>query len=111
MSVRSLFCDKVASSTSSTMILFTSFTAATSFIMFGLLPFDYGVLLLMLGFTSTFIGQMGINYLVKKLNRQSVIILCVGIAVTISAVMMAGKALYSHATSGPQAHTHALSIC
>ncbi len=54
---------------------------------------------------------MGINYLVKKLNRQSVIILCVGIAVTISAVVMAGKALYSHATSGPQAHTHALSIC
>ncbi len=53
-----LFRDKVASSTSSTMILFTSFTAATSFIMFGLLPFDYGVLLLVLGFMSTFVGQV-----------------------------------------------------
>ncbi len=85
MSVRSLFCDKVASSTSSTMILFTSFTAATSFIMFGLLPFDYGVLLLMLGFTSTFIGQVWCAIMMwfgwGCMHSSTVALICVSLCV------------------------------
>ncbi len=56
--LRLLFYDKVVSATSATMILFTSVTAATSFILFGLLPFDYGVVLLVCGFISTFAGQV-----------------------------------------------------
>ncbi len=57
-----LFCDKVASATSATMILFTSATAAMSFILFGLLPFDYGLALLVFGFISTCVGQVVCYY-------------------------------------------------
>ncbi len=52
------------------------------------------------------------NYLVKKLNSQSIIILSVGAAVFISAIMMAGKGLYTHVMSeGNAAQTNSLSIC
>jgi hypothetical protein len=45
----------VSASCSATMILFTSFTATTSFVVFGLLVQDYAVVCVVVGFVSTYV--------------------------------------------------------
>jgi uncharacterized membrane protein YfcA len=57
------------------MILFTSFTATTSFMVFGLLKVDYAKLLFCVGLIATFVGQVGVNYLIKKYQRSSFVVL------------------------------------
>ncbi|CAN0371232.1 unnamed protein product, partial [Discosporangium mesarthrocarpum] len=56
----------VASATSAVMILYTSFTASTSFMVFGLLQEDYAVALFFVGVAATAVGQIVVNHLVKK---------------------------------------------
>jgi hypothetical protein len=46
-----------------------------SFLVFGLVRMDYAALLFVVGIVCTAIGQIGINYLVKKYKRSSIIIL------------------------------------
>jgi drug/metabolite transporter (DMT)-like permease len=46
-----------------------------SFLVFGLVRMDYAALLFVVGIVCTAIGQIGINYLVKKYKRSSLIIL------------------------------------
>jgi hypothetical protein len=48
----------VVSATSSTMILFTSFAATTSFAVFGLLLFDFAVVGFAVGFCAAALGQI-----------------------------------------------------
>merc|ERR1712174_39158 len=48
----------VASATSACMILFTSLTATTSFIVFGLMIFDYSIACFIVGFVATYVGQV-----------------------------------------------------
>ena len=48
------------------MILPTAFTAATSFVMFGLLQYDYALPLFFGGIIATYAGQCIINELMKK---------------------------------------------
>ncbi|CAM9639347.1 unnamed protein product [Phaeothamnion confervicola] len=54
----------VASASSACMILYTSFTATTSFWVFGLLKMDYAVALFCVGVVATFVGQVGFPALV-----------------------------------------------
>ena len=49
---------QVASASSACMILFTSFTATTSFYIFDLLVYDYALWLFLIGFAFTSIGQV-----------------------------------------------------
>ena len=79
----------VAAATSATMILFTTFTATTSFIEFGLLQYDYAAVLVIIGFLATLIGQTLMNILIKKTGRNSYIIILIGVVVCLSAILMA----------------------
>ena len=79
----------VAAATSATMILFTTFTATTSFIEFGLLQYDYAAVLVIIGFVATLIGQTLMNILIKKTGRNSYIVILIGVIVCLSAILMA----------------------
>jgi uncharacterized membrane protein YfcA len=78
----------VASATSACMILFTSFTATTTFAVYGLLVNDYAVVCVLLGFLSTLLGQTIMNYALGKSKRNSYIAFSIGLVVLLSAVLM-----------------------
>lgn len=88
----------VSSATSATMILFTSFTATTSFVVFGLLLPDYAGVCLIVGFVATFAGQVGLSYLMRKSQRNSYIAFSIGGVVFISAILMTIQSLLSMAS-------------
>jgi uncharacterized membrane protein YfcA len=88
----------VSSASSACMILFTSFTATTSYIVFGLLVTDYAIALLIVGFVSTFAGQVGLSYIMERTgNRYSYIAYSVAIVVLLSAFLMTIQSLLSMA--------------
>lgn len=71
------------------MILFTSFSATTSFVVFGLLVEEYAYICFTIGFLATLIGQIGLNHLMKLLgNRNSFIAYSIGAVVILSAFLM-----------------------
>jgi len=96
---------KVSSASSACMILFTSFTATTSFVVFGLLQYDYAVVCVILGFCATIVGQLGLGYLMKKNQRNSMIAFSIGSVVLLSAILMTIQSLVSLA----EARTNPLS--
>lgn len=77
----------VASATSSCMIFFTSFTATTTFALYGLLVTDYAVICLLLGFLSTLVGQTVMDFVLRS-KRNSYIAFSIGLVVLLSAVLM-----------------------
>jgi len=96
---------KVSSASSACMILFTSFTATTSFVVFGLLQYDYAVVCVTLGFCATVVGQLGLGYLMAKYQRNSYIAFSIGSVVLLSAILMTIQSLVTLA----EARTSALS--
>ena len=120
---------RVASATSSTMILYTSFTALTSFYVFGLIIYDYALVGFVVGVLVTVIGQVttrrrhsefqsctdffvrtladamllyvqvGLTMLIKKLGRDSLIVFCVAAVVGVSAILMGTHSFISMAES------------
>lgn len=94
----------VSSASSACMILFTSFTATTSFVVFGLLVEDYAAICLVIGFTATLAGQVGLTYLAKKAQRNSYIAFSIGGVVLLSAILMTAQSLLSWA-EGEQHHS------
>ena len=94
----------VSAASSATMILFTSFTATTSFVAFGLLLFDYGIACVLIGFVATLAGQIGLSYLMKKAQRNSYIAFSIGWVVLLSAFLMTIQSLISMA-SGEKHHS------
>lgn len=91
---------QVAGASTAVMILFTAFTAATSFILFGLLQWDYAGLLFVVGLAATYVGQTAVNYLMKKYNRNSYIAFSIGAVVAISAVFMTIQSMLHMAYEG-----------
>ena len=91
---------KVSSGSSACMILFTSFSATTSFIVFGLLDLEYGVVCTLLGFVATLAGQIGLFYLMEKFQRNSYIAFSIGGIVLLSAFLMTVQSLLSMAEGG-----------
>ena len=89
----------VASATCATMILFTSITATTSFIAYGDLDYDYGAVFLVIGFISTFVGQLVMQALMKKYKRTSYIAYSVALVVGASALAMTWSSIVT-ITSG-----------
>jgi uncharacterized membrane protein YfcA len=85
----------VCAASSACMILFTSFAASTSFLLFGLLTPDYGSVCLCVGFITTYCGQVAINHFMKKTNRTSYIAFSVGGVVILSAVLMSIQSMIS----------------
>ncbi len=78
----------VASATSACMILFTSFTATTTFAVYGMLLRDYSFVCTVLGLVCTAVGQSIMSRLVKKTNRNSYIAFSIGVVVLLSALLM-----------------------
>lgn len=78
----------VASATSACMILFTSFTATTSFAVYGLLVPDYAIAGAILGFSATYLGQTIMSRLLAKSKRNSYIAFSIGFVVLLSALLM-----------------------
>ena len=77
------------------MILFTSFTATTSFVVFGLLVQDYAIICFVIGFVATFFGQIGLSILMKRAQRNSYIAFSIGAVVALSAFLMTIQSLLS----------------
>ena len=87
----------VASASSACMILFTSFAATTSFVVFGLLDMEYALVCFIVGFISTFFGQLGLAILMKRAQRNSFIAFSIGGVVLLSALLMTVQSLLSMA--------------
>ena len=98
---------KVSSACSACMILFTSFTATTSFIVFGMLDFEYGIPFAIIGFITTYIGQVSLTYLMSKSGRNSLIAFSIGAVVALSAFLMTIQSLLALA-AGEKHHTGGL---
>lgn len=99
---------RVSSATSACMIMYTSFTATTSFFVFGLLKFDYAILFTIMGVTVTYVGQQGITMLIKKLKRDSLIIFSIAAVVGLSTMLMG---LHSAISLMTPSHEEEASFC
>ena len=98
----------VAVATSSCMTLFTSFAATTSFIIFGLLLWDYALVCVLLGFFAHMFGLMVMKQArnVGKLDgerfeRNSLIGYSIGGVVLLSALLMTLQYVYEITTGDP----------
>jgi uncharacterized membrane protein YfcA len=85
----------VASASSASMILFTSFTATTSFVVFGLLDKEYTPICFGLGFVATYFGQIGLSILMRRAQRNSYIAFSIGGVVLLSALLMTVQSMLS----------------
>lgn len=85
----------VASATSSAMILFTSFTAMTSYFVHGKLNYQDAAVCAAGGFGSTFLGQLCMQALLAKSNRHSYIAYSMGLVIGLSAVAMTVESIVS----------------
>lgn len=87
----------VASATGATMLLFTSLTAFTSYIVFGLLIHQYAIVCFLFGFIATLLGQLLLTFFMMKHARNSYIAFSIGFVVLISAVLMTIQSILSSA--------------
>jgi len=79
----------VSSATASFMILFTSATAALNFALFGALDPQYAGVLFCAGLAGTCAGQLGLDWLLRRLGAsQSLIVLLIAAVIGLSAAMM-----------------------
>ena len=101
----------VASATSACMILFTSFTATTTFCVYGLMVPDYAIAGAILGFGATYVGQSVMTRILSKSNRNSYIAFAIGFVVLLSAILMAAESVLHLASSGGGAADRSGGIC
>jgi uncharacterized membrane protein YfcA len=79
---------QVATASAQFMILFTSSGTVFQFFLEGIIKVDYAAWYFFLGLFSTFIGQLVITRIVKKLNRPSYIIFLVAFVVFTSCLFL-----------------------
>ena len=101
----------VAGATTACMILLTSTTAATTFITFGLVQFDYAKRLFVVGILATAVGQLGMGHLIKKTGRNSFVAFSIGAVVSLSTVLMGFHGVVSLAYPDPDAPEGPGGIC
>ena len=89
----------VASATSACMILFTSFTATSTFCVYGLMVRDYAIAGGILGFVATYVGQSVVSRMMATSRRNSYIPFSIGVVVLLSAVLMAVESAIRLASS------------
>ena len=90
----------VASATSACMILFTSFTATTTFCVYGLMVRDYAIAGAVLGFGATYVGQSVMSRMLSKSKRNSYIAFSIGFVVLLSAILMGVESVLHLASDG-----------
>jgi len=74
---------QVTVATSQLAILISSSAATVTFAAQGVIPKDYGITLAIIGFASTFLGQIVIDWAVKKLGRNSLLVVLLGVMCTV----------------------------
>jgi len=101
----------VASATTANMILLTSTTSATTFLVFGLVQLDYAKRLFWVGILATVVGQIGMSYVIKKSGRSSFVAFSIGAVVALSTVLMGAHGLMSLAYAAEDEPEHQAGIC
>jgi uncharacterized membrane protein YfcA len=89
----------VSAASSAVMILCTSFTATTSYIVIGLLLKDYATFFFVIGFISTYIGQAILSSMIRRSNRNSYIVFSIGLVVLMSAILMSIQSIETLTTN------------
>lgn len=79
---------EATAATVSFMILFTSLSACTQYVVHGMLTLDYGGWFLLVGFLSTFFGHLTATSIIRKLNRPSLVIGAVATLLALGGVML-----------------------
>lgn len=100
----------VASATCSTMILFTSLTALTSYLVFARVAADYSIFLFSLGVVSTMAGQTLGAMLIKRYNRKSLVTLSIAFLIAVSAVLMTSEATSRQLSGVNQEQDHTRTV-
>ena len=90
---------------------FTSFTANTSLIVYGQLNYLYAGIFGLVGFIATVIGQLMMQALLTKYNRNSYIAYCIAMVVGISAVCMTFESVISLVQGHTQRARFAVICC
>lgn len=79
---------EVTQAVSSVTVFFTGISAVVQYIVLGRLPWDYGLLFFSVGCVSSFAGLRGLGYLVRKYNRQSLVVFAIGVMVVLSIILL-----------------------
>ncbi|EIE22493.1 hypothetical protein COCSUDRAFT_47913 [Coccomyxa subellipsoidea C-169] len=85
----------VAAATSATMIMFTAASASVVYLSFGGIPFDYGLATFLVGLIFTMVGQVTCYWLMKALDRRSVVVIAMALLMVISMVIIYYEAVVS----------------
>jgi len=85
----------VASSTSNYMILFTSFTSCFAFAIMGALSVPYALWYALMGFCGAIIGQVVVDFIVKKYKMQSLVVLILGTVMAVGGIMLVASSAYT----------------
>jgi len=83
----------VTAASSAAMILFSTTAATVAYYIFGTLPSDYGALFFLWGFLCTIVGQVAFNFILRRYNRTSFIILSIGIVIVLSVLLLAAHTI------------------
>ena len=75
------------------MILFTSAASVVPFVSFGVLPTDYGAVLLLLGVAATAAGQLAMAAAMRLMRRRSLVVLAMAALMGAAASVAVGQAL------------------
>jgi len=79
---------EVVAATSSFMILFTSVAAVIQFAVLDRLIPDYALCFVIIGFSSSLLGQFLLTKTVKKYGKTSLIVLCVSVVIGLSTMLL-----------------------
>jgi uncharacterized membrane protein YfcA len=79
---------EVVVATASFMVMFTSISAVIQYSVIGVINWSYGVIFMIIGFISSFGGQLILSYFIKKFNKKSIIIFLIDSVITISAILL-----------------------
>eukprot|EP00884_Botryococcus_braunii_P020922 jgi/Botrbrau1/7513/Bobra.0019s0004.1 len=77
----------VAAATCATMIFFTAAVASMVYLSFGGIPMDYAALFFVVGLVATMAGQLATTWLMRQLNRKSIIIIAMSVLMVLSLLM------------------------
>ncbi|CAI5740208.1 unnamed protein product [Hyaloperonospora brassicae] len=79
---------EVASATTALMVLYSSAAATAQFAVFGMIAWDWALLMFAVALVVTAFSQVVILGFVRRTGRQSVIVLCIGVTICVGAVLM-----------------------
>jgi len=101
----------VAAASAATMVLFTSLAACVSFVVFGLLQFQYSLMFFSLGFICTVFGQCSVSHWLSRQDRQSPIVLSIGLVMLLSAALVSLNTFISLIGSSRSSMIKAHGVC